>query len=91
MPAAGPCRRYCSNDTGTGNTLTHGAADGDPQPALLATKMHVDGCRFDLATILGREDHGFGEGGGFLDSCRHDPALSSDKLISEPSDCGPSC
>lgn len=39
----------------------------------------------------GREDDGFGEGGGFLDSCRQDPALSSDKLIAEPSDCGPSC
>jgi glycogen operon protein len=51
--------------------------------------MRVDGFRFDLATILGRETHGFDEGGGFLDSCRQDPILSSVKLIAEPWDCGP--
>ncbi len=31
----------------------------------------------------------FDEGGGFLDSCRQDPILSSVKLIAEPWDCGP--
>ena len=41
-----------------------------------ATEMRVDGFRFDLATILGREPHGFDEGGGFLDTCRQDPVLS---------------
>ena len=51
--------------------------------------MHVDGFRFDLGTILAREDYGFDEGGGFLDSCRQDPVLSSVKLIAEPWDCGP--
>ena len=51
--------------------------------------MHVDGFRFDLATILGARAHGFDEGGGFLDSCRQDPVLSSVKLIAEPWDCGP--
>ncbi len=53
------------------------------------TEMHVDGFRFDLATILGRESYGFDEGGGFLDSCRQDPVLSGVKLIAEPWDCGP--
>ena len=53
------------------------------------TEMHVDGFRFDLATILGREPHGFDEGGGFLDSCRQDPVLNSVKLIAEPWDLGP--
>jgi glycogen operon protein len=53
------------------------------------TEMNVDGFRFDLATILGREPYGFDEGGGFLDSCRQDPILSSVKLIAEPWDCGP--
>ncbi|MGH7212079.1 MAG: glycogen debranching protein, partial [Acetobacteraceae bacterium] len=53
------------------------------------TEMHVDGFRFDLATILGREPYGFDEGGGFLDSCRQDPVLSSVKLIAEPWDIGP--
>jgi isoamylase len=52
-------------------------------------EMHVDGFRFDLATILGREPYGFDESGGFLDSCRQDPVLSSVKLIAEPWDCGP--
>ena len=52
-------------------------------------EMHVDGFRFDLGTILAREDYGFDEGGGFLDSCRQDPVLSSVKLIAEPWDCGP--
>jgi glycogen operon protein len=51
--------------------------------------MHVDGFRFDLATILAREPYGFDEGGGFLDSCRQDPILSQVKLIAEPWDCGP--
>src|SRR6476619_4971414 len=52
-------------------------------------EMHVDGFRFDLGTILAREPYGFDEGGGFLDSCRQDPVLSSVKLIAEPWDCGP--
>jgi glycogen operon protein len=54
-----------------------------------AAEMHIDGFRFDLATILGREPYGFDEGGGFLDSCRQDPVLSRVKLIAEPWDCGP--
>jgi len=53
------------------------------------SEMKVDGFRFDLATILGRETHGFDEGGGFLDSCRQDPVLSSVRLVAEPWDCGP--
>jgi glycogen operon protein len=51
--------------------------------------MHVDGFRFDLATILGREPYGFDQGGGFLDSCRQDPVLNQVKLIAEPWDLGP--
>jgi glycogen operon protein len=53
------------------------------------TEMRVDGFRFDLATILAREEYGFDEQGGFLDSCRQDPVLSSVKLIAEPWDLGP--
>jgi isoamylase len=86
-------KRHYINDAGTGNTfnLSH--------PRVLQTvtdslrywvqEMHVDGFRFDLATILAREPSGFDEGGGFLDSCRQDPVLSSVKLIAEPWDCGP--
>ncbi|HMN78844.1 MAG TPA: glycogen debranching protein GlgX [Burkholderiaceae bacterium] len=86
-------RRYYINDTGTGNTLnlSHPRVLQMVTDSLRywVTEMRVDGFRFDLATILGREDHGFDEGGGFLDSCRQDPVLSSVKLIAEPWDCGP--
>jgi len=85
--------RYYINDTGTGNTLNL----SHPRVLQLVTdslrywasEMRVDGFRFDLATILGREADGFDEGGGFLDSCRQDPLLSQCKLIAEPWDCGP--
>ena len=86
-------RRYYINDTGTGNTLnlTH------PRTLKLVTDslrywvtaIGVSGFRFDLATILARELHGFDEGCGFLDSCLQDPVLSAVKLIAEPWDCGP--
>ena len=86
-------RRFYINDTGTGNTLNL----AHPRVLQMVTdslrywvqEMRVDGFRFDLATILGREDHGFDEGGGFLDSCRQDPVLSGVKLIAEPWDIGP--
>ncbi|MDM0044163.1 glycogen debranching protein GlgX [Variovorax dokdonensis] len=89
--ATGP--RYYINDTGTGNTLnlSHPRVLQMVTDSLRywVTEMHVDGFRFDLATILAREPYGFDEGGGFLDSCRQDPVLSSVKLIAEPWDCGP--
>ncbi len=81
------------NDTGTGNTLnlSHPRVLQMVMDSLRywVEEMHVDGFRFDLGTILAREPHGFDDGGGFLDSCRQDPVLSSVKLISEPWDCGP--
>ena len=86
-------RRYYINDTGTGNTLnlSHQRVLQMVNDSLRywVQEMHVDGFRFDLGTILAREPHGFDEGGGFLDSCRQDPVLSSVKLIAEPWDCGP--
>jgi glycogen operon protein len=85
--------RYYINDTGTGNTLnlSHPRVLQTVMDSLRywVTEMNVDGFRFDLATILGREDHGFAESGAFLHSCRQDPVLSSIKLIAEPWDCGP--
>jgi glycogen operon protein len=88
-----PEPRYYINDTGTGNTvdLSHPRVLQMVTDSLRywATEMQVDGFRFDLATILGREEHGFDEGGGFLDSCRQDPVLSQAKLIAEPWDLGP--
>ena len=86
-------QRYYINDTGTGNTvnLSHPRVLQMVTDSLRywVTEMHVDGFRFDLATILAREDHGFDPGGGFLDSCRQDPVLSRVKLIAEPWDIGP--
>ena len=86
-------KRYYINDTGTGNTLnlSHQRVLQMVTDSLRywVEEMHVDGFRFDLGTILGREPYGFDEGGGFLDSCRQDPVLSSVKLIAEPWDCGP--
>ena len=85
--------RYYINDTGCGNTvnLSHPRVLQMVTDSLRywVTEMRVDGFRFDLATILAREPDGFDEGGGFLDSCRQDPVLSSVKLIAEPWDCGP--
>jgi glycogen operon protein len=85
--------RYFINDTGTGNTLnlSHQRVLQMVTDSLRywVQEMHVDGFRFDLGTILAREPYGFDEGGGFLDSCRQDPVLSSVKLITEPWDCGP--
>jgi isoamylase len=88
-----PDRRYYINDTGTGNTvnLSHSRVLQLVTDSLRywVQEMHVDGFRFDLATILGREPHGFDEDGRFLDTCRQDPVLSQVKLIAEPWDCGP--
>jgi len=51
-------------------------------------EMHVDGFRFDLATTLAREKHGFDPRSGFLDAVTQDPILSRVKLIAEPWDVG---
>ncbi len=85
--------RYYINDTGTGNTVN------TSHPRVLqmvmdslrywAQAMHVDGFRFDLGTILGREPEGFDPRGGFFDAVTQDPVLSKLKLIGEPWDIGP--
>jgi isoamylase len=86
-------KRYYINDTGTGNTfnLSNFRVVQFVNDSLRywAGEMHVDGFRFDLATILGREPSGFDQRGGFLDACGQDPLLSQVKLIAEPWDCGP--
>ena len=86
-------KRYYINDSGTGNTLdlSHPCVLQMVTDSLRywAGEMHVDGFRFDLATILGREHDGFDERHSFLVACRQDPLLSRAKLIAEPWDCGP--
>ncbi|WP_414473742.1 glycogen debranching protein GlgX [Microvirga sp. M2] len=88
-----PDKRYYINDTGTGNTvnLSHSRVLQMVTDSLRywAQEVRVDGFRFDLATILAREPHGFEEDGRFLDAVRQDPVLSRVKLIAEPWDCGP--
>jgi isoamylase len=88
-----PERRRYINDTGTGNTvnLSNSRVLQLVMDSLRywALDMRVDGFRFDLATILGREPQGFEEDGRFLDACRQDPVLSEVKLIAKPWDLGP--
>jgi glycogen operon protein len=85
--------RHYANDTGTGNTLnvTHPMVLRMVMDSLRywVEQVHVDGFRFDLATVLGREAHGFDPQGGFFDAIRQDPVLSRVKLIAEPWDIGP--
>jgi isoamylase len=53
-----------------------------------AEVMHVDGFRFDLASVLGREGGGFSRSASFFDAISQDPVLSTVKLIAEPWDLG---
>ena len=88
----GGSNRYL-DDTGTGNTVN--VAHPYVLRLVLDSLRHwveaygVDGFRFDLATTLAREAHGFDPEGGFLDALRQDPALCDVKLIAEPWDIGP--
>jgi glycogen operon protein len=52
-------------------------------------EMHVDGFRFDLATVLARELFDVNRLGTFFDIIHQDPVLSQVKLIAEPWDVGP--
>jgi isoamylase len=85
--------RYYINDTGCGNTLnlTHPIVIKMVMDSLRywVSVMGVDGFRFDLATILGRELHGFDRGSGFFDALHQDPTLAAVKFIAEPWDIGP--
>ncbi len=53
------------------------------------TVMGADGFRFDLATVLGREEHGFCPRSAIFQAIAQDPVLSRVKLIAEPWDLGP--
>ncbi len=85
--------RYYANYSGCGNTLdlVHPRVLQMVMDSLRywAQTMHVDGFRFDLAPILGRERSGFDPGSGFFDVIGQDPVLSRLKLIAEPWDLGP--
>ena len=81
------------NLTGTGNTID---ADVPAVRELIldclrwwAAEMHVDGFRFDLAPVLGRDRGGFNRKSPFFAALRADPTLAYVKLIAEPWDVGP--
>jgi isoamylase len=83
-----------ANYSGTGNTLNC----GDPFVRNLildslrywVTEMHVDGFRFDLASILTRAHDGSidWDDPPLLSAIRTDPVLSETRLIAEPWDAG---
>jgi isoamylase len=85
-------RRY-ENWTGCGNTID---ASRPATRALIldslrwwAEAMHVDGFRFDLAPVLGRDGGAFHRDAPLFAALRADPALAYLKLIAEPWDVGP--
>ncbi|MGB3365707.1 MAG: glycogen debranching protein GlgX [Thermodesulfobacteriota bacterium] len=80
------------NQTGTGNSI-----DTTNQCVVQliidslkywVNEMHVDGFRFDLATVLGRGKKDFHRHHPLLESICNDPILSRVKLIAEPWDIG---
>ena len=84
--------RYYRDFAGTGNSpnMSH------PQTQKLIAdslrywvqEMHVDGFRFDLVTVLGREPAAYDPGAAFFDILHQDPVLGKVKLIGEPWDVG---
>lgn len=83
-------RRFYFNYSGCGNSLQL----SDPNVIRLVMdslrywvqEMHVDGFRFDLASVLGREGGLFDNSASFFDVVTQDPVLSRVKLIAEPWD-----
>jgi glycogen operon protein len=81
------------NDAGTGNTL---ALDRPHNVNLVlealrhwVTACAIDGFRFDLATVMGRDGDGFKADAPLFMAINADPLLSSRILIAEPWDVGP--
>ncbi len=85
-------KRFYENYSGCGNTLNI----AHPRVVQLVTDslrywvqvMGVDGFRFDLATILGRENPQFNANNAFFTALKQDPVLAQTKLIAEPWDIG---
>ncbi len=81
------------NDTGCGNTI---ACDHPVVQRLILDSLRhfvltagVDGFRFDLASILGRDMSGFHRDAALFAAIAADPVLSDRVLIAEPWDTGP--
>jgi len=85
-------KRFYENVTGCGNTVN---CEHPQVRALIidclkywVLDMHVDGFRFDLATVLARDGKGFNESSPFFKSVRAEAALTYAKFIAEPWDVG---
>src|SRR6185503_1755798 len=84
--------RYYMNWSGCGNSLN--LANAQVIRMVMdslrywTSEMHVDGFRFDLASVLGRQDGRFQKAATFFDVIAQDPVLSRVKLIAEPWDLG---
>src|SRR6516162_9977152 len=86
--------RYYMNFTGCGNSLNFDS------PAVIRLVMdslrywievmHIDGFRFDLASVLGRgeKDGNFQSSASFFDAVSQDPILNRAILVAEPWDIG---
>ncbi|MCO6436379.1 MAG: glycogen debranching protein GlgX [Phycisphaerae bacterium] len=84
--------RFCADFTGCGNSLNvrHPRVLQLVMDSLRywVEQMHVDGFRFDLATVLARGPAGFEPDGSFLAAAAQDPVLARVKLIAEAWDVG---
>jgi glycogen operon protein len=85
-------RRLYDDVTGTGNTVAcdHPIVQADILASLryFTEEFRVDGFRFDLATVLGRDRSGFNSNSPFFAALQADPVLAYVKLIAEPWDLG---
>jgi len=85
-------RRFYDDVTGVGNTVAcdHPIVQADIIASLryFADEFRIDGFRFDLATVLGRDRSGFNSNSPFFSMLAADPVLAYVKLIAEPWDVG---
>ena len=86
-------RRYYKDFTGAGNTLNANHPVVREFVVLVlrywVMHMHVDGFRFDLASVLGRDEHGnILRNAPLLESIAEDPILRDIKIIAEAWDAG---
>jgi isoamylase len=85
-------RRFYDDVTGCGNTVAcdHPVVQSDIIESLryFAEEFRIDGFRFDLATVLGRDRSGFNANSAFFAMIAADPVLAYVKLIAEPWDVG---
>ncbi|HZC23752.1 MAG TPA: glycogen debranching protein GlgX [Candidatus Binatia bacterium] len=86
-------RRFYKNFSGVGNTLNanHPVVREFVRNVLRywVMHMHVDGFRFDLASVLGRDEHGnILRNAPLLEGIAEDPILRDVKIIAEAWDAG---